>query len=100
VVLGDASDEEEPEELFPDSGKASTTNNRESRKEREERLRKMMEDEDDGTLIGFNFHCHYNPMRTNSYEMKMRRCQTFQNLPQRKTRPSTSRHPSRNSSKR
>ncbi|GAQ06112.1 hypothetical protein ALT_3433 [Aspergillus lentulus] len=47
VVLGDASDEEEPEELFPDSGKSSTANNRETRKEREERLRKMMEDEDD-----------------------------------------------------
>ncbi|KAF4155453.1 hypothetical protein CNMCM6936_009031 [Aspergillus lentulus] len=47
VVLGDASDEEEPEELFPDSGKSSTANNRETRKQREERLRKMMEDEDD-----------------------------------------------------
>ncbi|KAL5690119.1 hypothetical protein EMGR_008082 [Emarellia grisea] len=46
-VLGDASDEEEPEELFPDSGKSSTANNRETRKEREEKLRKMMEDEDD-----------------------------------------------------
>lgn len=46
VNLGDAS-EEEPEELFPDSGKPASTSNRESRKEREERLKKMMEDDDD-----------------------------------------------------
>ncbi|ODM19489.1 hypothetical protein SI65_04473 [Aspergillus cristatus] len=46
VNLGDAS-EEEPEELFPDSGKPASTSNRESRKEREERLKKMMEDDDE-----------------------------------------------------
>ncbi|OJJ88456.1 uncharacterized protein ASPGLDRAFT_54511 [Aspergillus glaucus CBS 516.65] len=44
--LGDAS-EEEPEELFPESGKPASTSNRESRKEREERLKKMMEDDDE-----------------------------------------------------
>ena len=43
---GDASDEE-PEELFPDTGKAAPTTNRESKKEREERLKKMMEDDDE-----------------------------------------------------
>lgn len=43
---GDAS-EEEPEELFPDTGKAAPTTNRESKKEREERLKKMMEDDDE-----------------------------------------------------
>ncbi|PWY87062.1 hypothetical protein BO94DRAFT_516760 [Aspergillus sclerotioniger CBS 115572] len=48
VVLGDASDEdEEPEELFPDSGKSAPAGTRESRKEREEKLRKMMEEEDE-----------------------------------------------------
>ena len=46
VNLGDAS-EEEPEELFPDSGKPASTSNREFRKEREERLKKMMEDDDE-----------------------------------------------------
>ncbi|PYI04329.1 hypothetical protein BO78DRAFT_449936 [Aspergillus sclerotiicarbonarius CBS 121057] len=45
---GDASDEdEEPEELFPDSGKSAPAGTRESRKEREEKLRKMMEEEDE-----------------------------------------------------
>ncbi|KAE8355252.1 DNA polymerase subunit Cdc27 [Aspergillus coremiiformis] len=46
VFLDDASDEE-PEELFPDSGKAASSADasRESRKEREEKLKKMMEDD-------------------------------------------------------
>lgn len=49
MVLDDASDgDEEPEELFRDSGKSASAGTRESRKEREERLRKMMED--DGML--------------------------------------------------
>lgn len=49
MVLDDASDgDEEPEELFRDSGKSASAGTRESRKEREERLRKMMED--DGTF--------------------------------------------------
>ncbi|GKZ19435.1 hypothetical protein AbraIFM66951_011045 [Aspergillus brasiliensis] len=44
----DASDgDEEPEELFRDSGKSASAGTRESRKEREERLRKMMEDDDE-----------------------------------------------------
>lgn len=43
---GDAS-EEEPEELFPDSGKTASTSNRESRKEREDKLKMMMEDDND-----------------------------------------------------
>ncbi|XRM47978.1 hypothetical protein ABZX51_010925 [Aspergillus tubingensis] len=48
VVLDDASDgDEEPEELFRDSGKSASAGTRESRKEREERLRKMMEDDDE-----------------------------------------------------
>ncbi|RAL04176.1 uncharacterized protein BO80DRAFT_422538 [Aspergillus ibericus CBS 121593] len=48
LVLGDASDgDEEPEELFPDSGKSAHIGTRESRKEREEKLRKMMEEEDE-----------------------------------------------------
>ncbi|PYH41569.1 uncharacterized protein BP01DRAFT_360219 [Aspergillus saccharolyticus JOP 1030-1] len=46
VVLDDAS-EDEPDELFPDSGKTTITSTRESRKEREEKLRKMMEDDDE-----------------------------------------------------
>ncbi|RAH49912.1 uncharacterized protein BO95DRAFT_459858 [Aspergillus brunneoviolaceus CBS 621.78] len=46
VVLDDAS-EDEPDELFPDSGKSASTSTRETRKEREERLRKMMEDDDE-----------------------------------------------------
>lgn len=44
--LSDVS-EEEPEELFPDSGKPTSTSNRESRKEREEKLKKMMEDDEE-----------------------------------------------------
>ncbi|PKY05591.1 hypothetical protein P168DRAFT_325934 [Aspergillus campestris IBT 28561] len=46
VVLDDAS-EEEAEELFPDSGKSTSTGTRESRKERQSRLRQMMEDDDE-----------------------------------------------------
>ncbi|KAL4892268.1 DNA polymerase subunit Cdc27 [Aspergillus ambiguus] len=46
VVLDDAS-EEEPEELFPDSGNSTAPSNRETRKEREEKLRQMMEDDDE-----------------------------------------------------
>lgn len=45
VVLDDAS-EEEPEELFPNSGDKALPSNRESKKEREEKLKKMMEDDD------------------------------------------------------
>lgn len=45
VALDDAS-EEEPEELFPDTGKSAPTANRESKKEREDKLRQMMEDDD------------------------------------------------------
>ncbi|OGE55600.1 hypothetical protein PENARI_c004G11535 [Penicillium arizonense] len=45
VVLDDAS-EEEPEELFPDSGDKAAAANRESRKEREEKLKKMMDDDE------------------------------------------------------
>lgn len=45
MVLDDAS-EEEPEELFPNSGDKVPSTNRESKKEREEKLKKMMEDED------------------------------------------------------
>jgi hypothetical protein len=45
VVLDDAS-EEEPEELFPNSGDKAPPSNRESKKEREEKLKKMMEDDD------------------------------------------------------
>jgi DNA polymerase delta subunit 3 len=44
-VLDDAS-EEEPEELFPDSGDKAVAANRESRKEREEKLKKMMDDDE------------------------------------------------------
>ena len=46
--LGDAS-EEEPEELFANTGKPASTSNRESRKEREDRLKKMMEDDEEET---------------------------------------------------
>ena len=46
MVLDDAS-EEEAEELFPDSGKSTSTSTRESRKERQNRLRQMMEDDDE-----------------------------------------------------
>jgi DNA polymerase delta subunit 3 len=44
-MLDDASDEE-PEELFPNSGDKASSANRESKKEREEKLKKMMEDDD------------------------------------------------------
>ena len=50
MVLDDAS-EEEPEELFPDTGDQGASTNRESKKDREDKLKKMMEDEDaDGML--------------------------------------------------
>ncbi|PYH96422.1 hypothetical protein BO71DRAFT_349003 [Aspergillus ellipticus CBS 707.79] len=45
VFLGDASDEDEEQELFPDSGKSEPSGTRETRKEREEKLKKMMEDD-------------------------------------------------------
>lgn len=51
----DSGSEEEPEELFPDTGKRESTSNHETKKEREEKLRKMMED-DDGILVS-NWHC-------------------------------------------
>lgn len=44
-MLDDAS-EDEPEELFPNSGDKAPSTNRESKKEREEKLKKMMEDDD------------------------------------------------------
>lgn len=44
-MLDDAS-EDEPEELFPNSGDKAPSANRESKKEREEKLKKMMEEED------------------------------------------------------
>ncbi|EPS32841.1 hypothetical protein PDE_07802 [Penicillium oxalicum 114-2] len=45
AMLDDAS-EDEPEELFPDSGEKASAANRETKKEREEKLKKMMEEED------------------------------------------------------
>ena len=44
-MLDDAS-EEEPDELFPNSGEKDPSATRESKKEREEKLKKMMEDDD------------------------------------------------------
>ncbi|RJE18611.1 hypothetical protein PHISCL_09056 [Aspergillus sclerotialis] len=46
VALDDAS-EEEPEELFPDTGRSTSTANRETKREREDKLKKMMEEDDD-----------------------------------------------------
>lgn len=45
MKIDDAS-EEEPEELFPDTGKVASSSNRESRKEREGKLKMMMENDD------------------------------------------------------
>ena len=47
MVLDDDS-EEEPEQLFPDSGDKAASEHRESRKEREDKLKKMMEEDADG----------------------------------------------------
>ena len=48
-MFNDASEEEEPEELFPDTEKREEASiGHETKKEREEKLRKMMED--DGTV--------------------------------------------------
>lgn len=47
-MFNDASEEEEPEELFPDTGKREAIISHETKKEREAKLRKMMED--DGTV--------------------------------------------------
>lgn len=47
VMFNDASEEEEPEELFPDTGKREAIISHETKKEREAKLRKMMEDDDE-----------------------------------------------------
>jgi hypothetical protein len=73
VVLGDASDDdEEQEELFPESKKPAPTETRESRKEREDRLRKMMED-DDGMVNSKTSQSH-----ANESQRRMKKCQMLQ----------------------
>lgn len=55
-MLDDAS-EDEPEELFPDSGEKASAANRETKKEREEKLKKMMEEEDaDGKSLDATYY--------------------------------------------
>lgn len=49
MKIDDAS-EEEPEELFPDTGKAASSGNRESRKDREDKLKMMMENDDNDEM--------------------------------------------------
>jgi hypothetical protein len=74
-VLGDASDDdEEQEELFPESKKPASAETRESRKEREDRLRKMMED-DDGMINSNASQSH-----ANEVQMRMKKCQMLQSL--------------------
>ena len=86
MVLGDASDEdEEPEELFPDSGKSAPIGSRESRKEREEKLRKMMEEE--GTFC-ISALLQYSVTVPHRYQMKTKKCRMLRH--HRKSRnPST-----------
>ena len=84
-MKNDDASEEEPEELFPDSGKTVSSGNRESRKEREDKLKMMMEDDDnDEKANDANDNGTQCPMSTSSASalinyLQTKKCPMLQN---------------------